>query len=140
MPVGRLQLADVKMDKEFFDDCRYCIRRILSNLTYDTRGNRSGGREAPKRIWMRLARGSCLAAPKHQGQSPMKSNAILSAEQLSQEYYDQLLTGDRLATRNLIEAALHQGITPRDLLTDLVWPTMEMLQGMYREDRITITQ
>src|SRR5215208_7970376 len=72
--------------------------------------------------------------------SPMKSNAILSAQELSAPYYDQLLSGDRLATRNLIESALHQGINPRDLLTDLVWPTMEMLQGMYREDRITITQ
>ena len=70
----------------------------------------------------------------------MKSNAILSAQQLSQEYYNQLLAGDRLATRNLIEAALHQGIAPRDLLTDLVWPIMELLQNMYRDDRITITQ
>jgi len=40
----------------------------------------------------------------------------------------------------MIEEALQQGINPRDLLTDLVWPTMEMLQGMYRDDRITITQ
>jgi len=70
----------------------------------------------------------------------MKGNAILSAQELSAPYYDQLLVGDRLATRNLIEQALHQGINPRDLLTDLVWPTMEMIQGMYREDRITITQ
>jgi len=70
----------------------------------------------------------------------MKGNAILSAQELSQPYYEQLLVGDRLAARNLIESALHQGILPRDLLTDLVWPTMEILQGMYREDRITITQ
>src|SRR3954454_6064258 len=70
----------------------------------------------------------------------MKGNAILSAQELSQSYYEQLLVGDRLATRNMIESALHQGIPPRDLLTDLVWPTMEQLQSMYREDRITITQ
>ena len=70
----------------------------------------------------------------------MKGNAILSAQELSQTYYEQLLVGDRLAARNLIESALHQGIAPRDLLTDLVWPVMEILQSMYREDRITITQ
>src|SRR6266704_2599342 len=97
---------------------------------------RQGG---PRLYLVAAAEGLGAAQPMRRA-SPMKGNTILSAQQLSQPYYEQLLVGDRLATRNLIETALHQGITPRDLLTDLVWPTMEILQGMYREDRITITQ
>ena len=58
---------------------------------------------------------------------------------LSQSYYDGLLSGDRLACRNLIDHALSQGLTSYDLLNALVWPTMEKLQAVYREDRISIT-
>ena len=66
----------------------------------------------------------------------MSSKAM---QQLSQAYYDRLLVGDRLACRNMIQNALKAFSTPRELLVDLVWPTMEHLQTLYREDRISIT-
>jgi methanogenic corrinoid protein MtbC1 len=62
-----------------------------------------------------------------------------SIQSLRQPYYDTLLLGDRAACRKLVEDALHQQLTPYDLITQLVWPTMETLQQVYREDRISLT-
>jgi len=58
--------------------------------------------------------------------------------QLSRSYLEPLLTGDRNASRQVIENALAEGISPVELLTQLIWPTMELLQSLYREDRISI--
>ena len=58
---------------------------------------------------------------------------------LCNAYLEPLLTGDRLACRKIIEGALENGRDAYNLLTNLVWPTMELLQGLYREDRISIS-
>ena len=58
---------------------------------------------------------------------------------LSQSYLDALLTGDRANTRRVVECALNNGLTANELLNQLVWPTMELVQTLYRDDRITIT-
>jgi methanogenic corrinoid protein MtbC1 len=67
-------------------------------------------------------------------------NITLPSHQLRRDYYELLLTGDRIACRNLINVALAGGISPFDLLNSLIWPTMELLQEVYREDRISISQ
>jgi methanogenic corrinoid protein MtbC1 len=56
---------------------------------------------------------------------------------LSQRYLEPLLDGDRTACRQVIEHALFAGATAMELLTGLIWPTMETVQSFYREDRIT---
>ena len=56
---------------------------------------------------------------------------------LSQQYLEPLLTGDRDACRLVIDQALARGVAEYDLLTKLIWPTMELIQTLYREDRIT---
>src|SRR5438874_703749 len=58
---------------------------------------------------------------------------------LAQAYLDALLTGDRANTRRVVEAAGNNGLSPHELLTGLVWPTMELLQALYRDDRISIS-
>jgi methanogenic corrinoid protein MtbC1 len=63
-----------------------------------------------------------------------------SSTTLAKEYLEPLIAGDRNACRELVEQSLKVGITPYDLLTRLVWPTMELLQTLYRDDRITISQ
>src|SRR5256714_13380667 len=60
------------------------------------------------------------------------------ASSLAQSYLQSLLIGDRTAARKLIESATASTIA-HDLLTTLVWPTMELLQALYREDRITVS-
>lgn len=57
---------------------------------------------------------------------------------LADEYLNHLLVGDRVNARALIDRALLAGMTSRALLNDLVWPTMERIQLLYREDRIAL--
>lgn len=66
------------------------------------------------------------------------SNSIVQT--LQQSFYEQLLLGDRVACRTMVEGAIQQGVTAFELLNDLIWPTMELIQGLYREDRISIAQ
>lgn len=70
----------------------------------------------------------------------MISTVTTAAQELAKSYLDLLLAGDRLATRDTVATAIEQGSNPRDLLIELVWPTMERLQELYRDDRICITQ
>ena len=57
----------------------------------------------------------------------------------AEAYVAPLLAGERDACRKLIDAAIERGITARDLLTQLIWPTMEHIQMLYREDHISIS-
>ena len=56
---------------------------------------------------------------------------------LAQRYLKPLLEGDRAECRKVIETAFFEGGTAYELMTDLLWPTMELIQSHYREDRIT---
>jgi methanogenic corrinoid protein MtbC1 len=58
---------------------------------------------------------------------------------LSHSYLETLLAGDRTAARRLVDGAIAAGSTAYDLLTGLIWPTMELLQQLYREDRVSIS-
>jgi methanogenic corrinoid protein MtbC1 len=58
---------------------------------------------------------------------------------ITQTYLETLLSGDRAATRRGVDNALAQGFSAFELLNGLVWPTMESLQNLYREDRISIS-
>ena len=59
--------------------------------------------------------------------------------QFAQTYLEPLLAGDRAGSRGVIDNALAAGLLPYDLLVKLVWPTMELLQSLYREDRISVS-
>jgi methanogenic corrinoid protein MtbC1 len=61
------------------------------------------------------------------------------ASNVAQSYLQCLLAGDRNATRKVIDSALSAGSSAYDLLNGLVWPTMELLQSLYRDDRIGIS-
>jgi methanogenic corrinoid protein MtbC1 len=63
-----------------------------------------------------------------------------SDPKLMQGYRETLLAGDRTLCRKMIDLALSANITPYDLLNDLIWPTMEALQQLYRDDRVTLGQ
>src|ERR1051325_5560379 len=65
--------------------------------------------------------------------------SVSTSEQLRRDYLDLLLVGDRAACRAMIDHAQGEQVPPRELLTELVWPTMETLQGLYRDDRISVT-
>ena len=62
-----------------------------------------------------------------------------SFEQLIRTYLEPLLAGQRDACRQVIEEAISAGNDARSLLNSLIWPTMELIQSLYREDRISIS-
>lgn len=59
---------------------------------------------------------------------------------LTQSYLEPLLAGDRTIARLIITRAEDKGLTAYDLLTQLVWPTMELLQELFKDDRISTSQ
>jgi MerR family transcriptional regulator, light-induced transcriptional regulator len=63
-----------------------------------------------------------------------------SSSDLAKSYLAPLIAGDRNACRGVVDQALNVGVTPYDLLTQLIWPTMELLQTLYRDDRINMSQ
>lgn len=63
----------------------------------------------------------------------------LSQTKLSKNYLERLLEGDRVGCRQVLDKAIEHGLTAYCLLNELVWPTMELLQSLYREDRISIS-
>lgn len=67
----------------------------------------------------------------------MSRNVVTSS--LTQSYIQPLLAGDRAVCRRVIEDALACGLTAHDLLTGLVWPVMEKVQELYRDDAVTIS-
>jgi methanogenic corrinoid protein MtbC1 len=56
--------------------------------------------------------------------------------QLLDQYMDPLLCGRRAVCRDLVKSALDQGVQPRALYSDLIFPAMQRIEQMYREDRI----
>jgi methanogenic corrinoid protein MtbC1 len=68
------------------------------------------------------------------------SRSELESSEIGKLYIEPLLAGDRAACRKVVDDALAAGVTPRELLNQLIWPTMELLQALYKEDRITISQ
>jgi len=71
--------------------------------------------------------------------APISNNNAVTTK-ITQSYIEPLLAGDRDGARRAVDAALADGFEPMDLLNGLIWPTMELLQALYKEDRITISQ
>lgn len=61
----------------------------------------------------------------------------LSSTRLFQNYMDTLLKGDRAAVRALIDQALTTGVEPTAILSELIWPAMETIQQLFKDDQIT---
>jgi methanogenic corrinoid protein MtbC1 len=55
-----------------------------------------------------------------------------------QEYLTRLLAGDRPRCREIFCRALHEAPDPRSLYHELLWPAMERIEQLLREDRIDL--
>jgi len=64
----------------------------------------------------------------------------LSNTKLAQNYMNLLLAGDRQAVREMIDQVIATGTQAGTLLSELIWPTMEGIQQMYKDDQITQMQ
>ncbi len=63
--------------------------------------------------------------------------ANASVTDLGSLYIEPLLQGDRAACRNLLESHVGNGVDAYHLVTQVIWPTMEQVQAMYKEDQIS---
>ncbi|HSU68388.1 MAG TPA: cobalamin-dependent protein [Tepidisphaeraceae bacterium] len=57
----------------------------------------------------------------------------------SEAYVTPLLAGEREICRKVIDLAIARGIGADELLNRLIWPTMEHIQMLYREDHISVS-
>ncbi len=64
----------------------------------------------------------------------------MANSQLLSEYMNPLLRGERRACRELIQEAMGRGLRPRELYQNILWPAMERVEEMYRDDRINAAE
>jgi methanogenic corrinoid protein MtbC1 len=57
-------------------------------------------------------------------------------DSLLERFVAPLFAGDRSGARAIVAEAFEEGLSAEEILMQLVWPTMDKVQGMYRADRI----
>jgi len=62
----------------------------------------------------------------------------MSHNALIERFFETLISGDRPSARTLVAETLDQGATPQTLITDLFWPTNELIDRLFRADQLTI--
>lgn len=60
----------------------------------------------------------------------------MSQEILIERLFETLISGNRDAARKVVRDAAEGGATPRRVMTDLFWPTHELLEKLHRADQI----
>jgi MerR family transcriptional regulator, light-induced transcriptional regulator len=53
-----------------------------------------------------------------------------------ERFFETIIAGDRPGARELISLCLDRGITPQQLLTDLFWPTHQLVDRLQREGQL----
>ncbi len=66
----------------------------------------------------------------------MTSTHGAAVESLLERFVEPLFAGDRSGARAIVAEAFEEGLTAEEILMQVIWPTMEKIQGMYRADRI----
>ncbi len=61
----------------------------------------------------------------------------MSTEILTERLFEALISGNRNDARQLIESQVQAGVSQEILLTDLFWPTYEMIEKLHREDQVS---
>ncbi|MBX3396343.1 MAG: cobalamin-dependent protein [Phycisphaerae bacterium] len=64
----------------------------------------------------------------------------MGTSELLERYMEPLLTGQRHVCRELVLKALDSGHEPRQLYRELVWPALERVDTLYRQDRINLIE
>jgi MerR family transcriptional regulator, light-induced transcriptional regulator len=61
----------------------------------------------------------------------------MSQDILIERFFETLISGHRGAARSIVAETLASGADPRRLVTDLFWPTYEMIERLYRADQLS---
>ncbi|HOB75320.1 MAG TPA: cobalamin-dependent protein [Phycisphaerae bacterium] len=60
------------------------------------------------------------------------------SERLLDRFVPELLAGRRQGCRDILQRALEGGMEPVHVYKQMIWPAMELVERMYREDRINL--
>lgn len=61
----------------------------------------------------------------------------MSVEILTERLFESLISGNRAQARQIVEEQAANNVTPELMLTDLFWPTYEMIEKLHREDKLS---
>ncbi|TVQ59299.1 MAG: hypothetical protein EA379_11370 [Phycisphaerales bacterium] len=61
----------------------------------------------------------------------------VSREIMMERLFEALITGDRPAARAVVDEAIEQGTPPENIVSELFWPTYEVVERLHREDKLT---
>ncbi len=76
------------------------------------------------------------ARNQHPPTTPTSTPASPVVESLLERFINPLFVGDRSGARAIIAEAFEEGLSSEEIIMQLIWPTMEKVQGLYRADRI----
>lgn len=54
-----------------------------------------------------------------------------------ERFFEVITSGDRVAARMTVNRLHDNGVPPEDIVLELFWPTMEMVEKFYRNDQLT---
>ncbi len=54
-----------------------------------------------------------------------------------ERFFEIITNGDRVAARMAVNRLQDDGVPPEDIVLELFWPTMEMVEKFYRNDQLT---
>ena len=61
----------------------------------------------------------------------------MSQEVLVERFFETLVAGDRQGARAIVQETTAQNVSAEMLLTDLFWPTHEMIEKLHKSDQLT---
>lgn len=62
----------------------------------------------------------------------------MSQEVLVERLFEALVNGDRPEARGIVEETLRDGVPASRLISDLLWPTHELVEKLFKTDRLTM--
>ena len=61
----------------------------------------------------------------------------MSQDIVIERFFETIVSGARPEARRIIQEQSDLGVSPQSLITDLFWPTYDMIERLHRNDQIT---
>jgi methanogenic corrinoid protein MtbC1 len=62
----------------------------------------------------------------------------MNAETLTLRLFEALIDGDRRGARSIVQNQVEAGVSAESLYVDLLWPTHEMIERLFRSDQLSV--
>jgi len=61
----------------------------------------------------------------------------VNTERTVERLFEAITSGDRDASREIVEETRREGVSAESLLVDVIWPTYELVERLFRNDQMT---